>query len=132
MTALDDSTEALADHLHMASVAAAQLADARDQDAVLTVAEADRRAALLSALRDGLADLEVPCVLARNQRLVLRYNQADCGPSGLTDPVLHIFPAGGGARSATTDGSTYRLDSGEEFPASDPAAAATLISGGIA
>jgi hypothetical protein len=31
MTALDDRAEALADHLHSASVAAAQLADARDE-----------------------------------------------------------------------------------------------------
>lgn len=31
MTALDDRADALADHLHSASVAAAQIADARDE-----------------------------------------------------------------------------------------------------
>jgi len=90
-----------------------------DQDAV-------RRLLVLADLQAALADAGIQAVLARNHRLVLRYSQAPLDPSGLTNPALHIFgPAG--KRVATTDGITYRLDDGQEFPVTDPAALAAHI-----
>ncbi len=81
---------------------------------------------LLADLQAALAALGVRSVLARNHRLVLQYNVSPYRPSGLTDPTLHIFcPDGTGI--ASTDGTTYRLDIGQEYPASDPAAAASVI-----
>ncbi len=65
-------------------------------------------------------------MLARHHRLVLKYNRVPSRPSGLTDPELHIL-APDSTDIATTDGSTYRLASGMQCPAGDPAAAATLI-----
>ncbi len=70
--------------------------------------------------------LGVRSVLARNHRLVLRSNCSPCEPSGLTEPQLHIF-APDGPVIATTDGTTYRLTSGTECPAADPAAVAALM-----
>jgi hypothetical protein len=96
---------------------------------ILSEAEADRRLLLLAELQAALAGLGVGCVLARNHRLVLRYNQGPCEPSGLTDPKLHVFlPDGTGI--ATTDGTDYRLADGGRYPASDPVAAAAVIVGG--
>lgn len=95
--------------------------------AVLSDSEAGQRVMLLGELHAALDNLGVRCVLARNHRLVLRYNDPPpLLPSGPTDPTLHIF---GQASTliATTDGTVYRLDDGQEFPASDPAAAATAI-----
>jgi hypothetical protein len=59
-----------------------------------------------------------------------RLNSAgqDYSPSGLTDPSLHIF-APDATRKATTDTAVYRLDNGDEHPASDPAAVAAAICG---
>jgi hypothetical protein len=93
---------------------------------VLDESEVGRRMLLLAELRSSLAELGVRSVVARNHRLVLRYNQVPLEPSGLTNPRLHIF-CRSAARTAVTDGMSYRLDSGEEFPASDPAAAAVHL-----
>jgi hypothetical protein len=94
--------------------------------AVLTETEAASRLRLLADLKTELASLGIPSVLARNHRLVLRYNTVPCEPSGPTDPQLHILvPAG--TEIATTNGSTYALSSGRTHAATDPAAAARLI-----
>jgi hypothetical protein len=90
-----------------------------DQDAAL-------RMLVLADLQAALAGSGFRAMLARNHRLVLRYGQAPLDPSGLTNPALHIFgPAG--TRVATTDGITYRLDDGQEYPVTDPAALAAHI-----
>ena len=94
---------------------------------VLTDAEATSRTRLLADLRAELASLGIRSILARNHRLVLRYNTVPGEPSGLTDPELHIL--GASADVATTDGSTYTLASGSTHPAADPAAAARTIAG---
>jgi hypothetical protein len=89
-----------------------------------------RRLLLLAELRNALSSLGVRCVLARTQRLVLRWNSPNPGPyrpSGPTDPQLHIFTPDGTA-VATTDGTTYHLAAGQQCPADDPAGAAALIS----
>jgi hypothetical protein len=93
---------------------------------ILATAELTRRMLLLADLQDALAALGVRSVLARHHRLVLQYNRVPSGPSGMTDPQLHILTAGG-SDIATTDGTAYRLASGGQCPASDPAAAATFI-----
>jgi hypothetical protein len=100
---------------------------ASSHPAVLSDSEAGQRVMLLGELHAALDNLGVRCVLARNHRLVLRYNDPPpLLPSGPTDPTLHIFgPAG--TLVATTDGTVYRLDDGQEYPASDPAAAAAAI-----
>jgi hypothetical protein len=84
------------------------------------------RMAALKRLQAALRELDIPSVLVGRHRLVLRYNDPSCPPSGLTDPELRIFIAGRQAR-ATTDGACYRLGSRQQFPASDPAAAAAHI-----
>jgi hypothetical protein len=93
---------------------------------ILSRAEADHRMMLLAELQTSLAGLGVRSVLARHHRLVLQYNRVPSGPSGMTDPELHIF-ASAATDIATTDGSTYHLASGRQCPASDPAAAATFM-----
>jgi hypothetical protein len=98
----------------------------REEIALLAEAEVNARLGQLAALKSALSVLGVESVLARNHRLVLRYNVAPLEPSGLTDPQLHIFSADG-ARVATTDGAAFRLDQGGEFPAESAAAAAELI-----
>jgi hypothetical protein len=94
---------------------------------VLEECEATRRVLLLSELQAALAAFGVQSIRASRHRLVLRYS--DPPPlmrSGPTDPTLHVFtPAG--TRVATTDGTVYRLDDGQEYPAADPAAAAAAI-----
>lgn len=106
---------------------AARLPDStRPLSPILDEPEAARRKLLLAELQIALAQSGVQCVLAGNHRLVLRYNQVPLDPSGLTNPTLHIL-AQGWTRTATTDGTIYRLDTGEEFPASSPAAAAARI-----
>ena|ERR1700722_18652937 len=95
---------------------------------VLDQAEAGHRMLLLAELRSALANLGVRSVLARNHRLVLRYNEAPLNPSGLTNPRLHIF-CPGGTRAAVTDGISYQMDNGEGFPTSDPAAVAAQLAG---
>jgi hypothetical protein len=94
---------------------------------VLDNDEAARRTLLLSELQAALAALGVQSIRARRHRLVLRYNDPPpLMPSGPTDPTLHVFtPAG--TRVATTDGTAYRLDDGQELPAADPTAAAAAI-----
>jgi hypothetical protein len=105
-----------------------QAAQAGSCAPILSDLEADRRLLLLTELQAALSLLGVRSVLARNQRLVLRYRTAPHEPSGLTDPQLHIF-TGAGKRVATTDGEVYQLDQGGQFTARDAAAAATLICG---
>jgi hypothetical protein len=93
---------------------------------ILAESEAGRRMLLLTELQAALAECQMRSVLARNHRLVLRYNQHPCAPSGLTNPQLHIFGADW-TDTATTDGTIYRLASGPEYPAADPPAAAAAI-----
>jgi len=104
----------------------AQSAPPAPRPPILTQAEAARKMLLLAELQTSLASLGIRCVLARNHRLVLRYNCVPCESSGPTDPQLHIF-APDGTDIATTDGSTYNLVSGERYPADDPAATAAFI-----
>jgi hypothetical protein len=94
---------------------------------VLSRDEAARRLLLLADLQIALTKLGVRCVLARYHRLVLRwYSSGPFGPSGLTDPQLHIFTSAD-AVVATTDGTTFYLTTGQQCPADDPAAAAEHI-----
>jgi hypothetical protein len=95
---------------------------------ILSRVEAERRMLLLADLQSSLTGLGVHCVLARNHRIVMRNSKGPSEPSGLTDPQLHIFNPDGTC-IATTDGASYRLTSGQECPASDPAAAAAMIHG---
>ena len=94
---------------------------------ILDPHEVSQRSAVLAELRDALAERGVPCALTRNHRLVLRYNQTPCEPSGPTDPQLRILASAGPADVITTDGTTYRLAGGGEWPTSDPAAAASAL-----
>ena len=96
------------------------------REPILTEAEVARRMSLLAELQAALTAQGIRCVLARNHRLVLHYNVVPSGPSGMTDPVLHIFTPEG-TDIATTDGSSYHLARGEKCPACDPVAAAVLI-----
>jgi hypothetical protein len=102
---------------------------AASQDAapVLDDAEADSRRLLLARLQAALANLGIQSTLARKHRLVLRYTDGVAGPNGLTDPQLHVFAEDRQAK-ITTNGTIYQLDGGQELPASDPTAAATVIS----
>jgi hypothetical protein len=97
------------------------------QPPILSEAQVSRRMILLAELQAALETLGIGCVLARRHRLVLRYNDPPpLAPSGPVSPTLHIFTPGG-TRTAGTDGTTYRLDDGREFPVADAAAAATSI-----
>jgi hypothetical protein len=93
---------------------------------VLSEPEASRRVLQLSELQASLTALGVRSVLARNHRLVLRYNSESYEPSGLTDPKLHVFIAGD-TLVATTDGTTYTMADFGQYSASDPAAAAAVL-----
>jgi len=98
------------------------------RELILTDADAARRMLLLAEFQAALRTHQVHSVLARRHRLVLRSQSGGPGrPSGLTDPQLHVFTPSG-TTVATTDGITYSLASGPEYPASDPSAAAALIS----
>jgi hypothetical protein len=72
-------------------------------------------AALLRELKAELSALGIESVLARNHRLVLRYNAGPLDPSGLTDPQLHIFTAAG-KQVATTDGAVFPAGQGSGVP----------------
>jgi hypothetical protein len=156
MTVLDDRADAIADQLRNASIVTARIADARDEARpeppgiaqgrkrehgmpergqsvqttsrapILTGTEADNRRLLLAELQRALSALGVDSVLARNHRLVLRYNLAPYEPSGPTDPQLHVF-APHGQCAVTTDEAVYRLPGGRECPVADPGAAAAAI-----
>jgi hypothetical protein len=76
---------------------------------VLGTAEAQRRAGLLGTLGDALAERSVETVLVRRWSIVLRADMSG-GPSGPTNPALHIF-AGDGMEVVTTDGTEYRFAS---------------------
>jgi hypothetical protein len=83
--------------------------------------------ALLAELQAALVGLGVRSVVARNHRLVLRWNSiGPFGPSGPTDPQLHVLISAGSV-VVTVDGDSYRLDCGEDVPASDPASVARRI-----
>jgi hypothetical protein len=62
---------------------------------ILDGAEVARKLGQLAALQAALAAAGMRSVLARNHRLVLRYNESPCEPSGLTDPQLYIFAPSG-------------------------------------
>ena len=94
---------------------------------ILADQEAETRRKLLAHLRSALATLGVTSILARNHRLILRYNMSPGQPSGLIDPVLHVF-ANTGRKAVTTDGTVFRLDGEAEFPVTDVNAVARLIS----
>ena len=99
----------------------------RSQRPILADDQVARRMRLLRDLQAALARMGVHSVLARNHRLVLRwYSAGPFGPSGPTDPELHVFTPSGTA-VATTDGTAYRLASGFNYPAADPAAAAAMV-----
>lgn len=106
--------------------AQAPAAPAAPRAPILTPPEAAARMELLTELQAALTGLGVQCVLARGHRLVLRYADSPVPPSGLTNPTLHVFTPGG-TRTITTDGAAYRLSTGQELPADDPASAAALI-----
>lgn len=93
---------------------------------ILEDAEVARRKLLLAELQSALDASEIACVLAGRQRLVLRFNDPPRQPrSGPTDPSLHIL---NNARTVvTTDGSSYRLSDGHDFPISDVTAVAAVI-----
>jgi hypothetical protein len=93
---------------------------------ILDETEVTHRMLRLGELQSALSGLGIECVLARNHRLVLRYNTVPCEPSGLTNPELHIFTPRG-TTTATTDGTTYLFGDGRQLPAGNPAAAAALI-----
>jgi hypothetical protein len=89
-----------------------------DSNPILADAEVTCRMLLLAELQAELTATGTRAVLARNHRLVLRYNDAPLAPSGLTDPCLHIMlPAG--TRTATTDGTSYRTSDGTACPVTD-------------
>jgi hypothetical protein len=92
---------------------------------VLDDADAGRRKALLAGLQAALAESGTRSVLVGNHRLVLRSNDAQLhGASGRTNPALHVLDP---SNVVTTDGSSYRLRDGREFPISDRAAVADAI-----
>lgn len=92
---------------------------------IVDEAEVARRMRLLAALRETLERRQIRAVLARNHRLVLRYGEGSCGPSGLTDPELHVF---GPERKhvVTIKDNAYVLDGGRQFK-SPPATAAAIV-----
>lgn len=76
---------------------------------------------LLAELQAALPAAGLQSVVAGRHRLVLRYSeQPPHALSGETDPTLHIY--GGVPDAITTDGGSYRLRSGREFPISEPGA----------
>ncbi len=100
--------------------------NAQPRDPILSEAEVATRMRLLARLQDALRARGVSCALARRHRLVLRYNQAPVEKSGLIDPQLRAFTTGR-TDVVSTDGSVFWLVSGDEFPVSDPGAAAEFI-----
>lgn len=96
---------------------------------ILATGQAARRAAILSDLSSALEAQGVSTVLARTHRLVLGTKpHKKHGPSGSTDPQLHVF-APDGTAIITTDGTSYLARDGNTYPADDPAQAARQISG---
>ena len=94
---------------------------------ILSPDEADRRLRRLAQLQASLTGRGVRCLLARRHRLVLLSNGGGrSGPSGLTNPQLHIF-LDDGTRVATTDGTRYLLDGSQRSSGGDPLAAADHI-----
>jgi hypothetical protein len=94
---------------------------------ILDQHEVSQRSALLAILRDALDERGARSVLTRNHRLVLRYNQSPCEPSGPTDPQLRVLASAGPAQVITTDGTTYRLAGDAQWPVSDPRTAAAAL-----
>jgi hypothetical protein len=98
---------------------------AREPGPVLATAEAQRRAGLLGTLRDALAERSIETVLVTRRRIVLRADMSG-GPSGPTDPSLHIF-GGAGVEIVRTDGTQFIFASGNAYPATNPRAAAVSV-----
>ncbi len=96
---------------------------------ILHEGEVSRRMHLLAELRQALSATGVESVLARNHRLILRYSESPCAPSGLTDPTLHIL-GGGHEGIVTTNGAVYSLPGDRQCPVSHPAQAALTIAEG--
>jgi hypothetical protein len=96
---------------------------------VLDAAEVDDRKTLLCVLCDALTEAGVRCVPVSRRRLVLeKFGQkAPLPPSGLTDPELWFFITEDRMGSVRTDGTAFRLDTGQEFPVEDVSAAARAI-----
>src|SRR5258708_32667675 len=68
---------------------------------ILPDAELAGRMPLLAELQGALHALGFRCVLARNHKLVLRYNEGPYEPSGLTEPQRHIFLTDSSQRMTT-------------------------------
>ena len=96
---------------------------------VLDAAEVDNRKALLCALCDALTGVGVRCVPVSRRRLVLeKFGQkAPLRPSGLIDPELWFFITEDRMGSVRTDGTAFRLDTGQELSVGDVSAAARAI-----
>src|ERR1700678_1272881 len=85
---------------------------------VLNDAEIAKRTILLAELKAVLAEAGVSCKIAGRQRLVPRYSQpAPHAPSGQTDVEMYVLSPP--PNVITTDGASYRLRDGREFPVSD-------------
>lgn len=95
---------------------------------VLDHAVVGKRIGLLGELQAGLRQLGVQAVLARNHRIVLSSAAPNWSPSGMTDPVLHVF-ADSGTRKVTTDETSFQVEDGDAYPAADAPAAAAHIAG---
>jgi hypothetical protein len=64
-------------------------------------------------LQAFLAESRISCVLAGNQRLVLRYaEEPPHAPSGHTNPELHVLNP---SNVVTTDGTSYGSKTGVTF-----------------
>jgi hypothetical protein len=95
------------------------------RSAVLADREDCHRRTLLIMLQDALAALGVQSVLVGRRVLALHATEP-WGPSGPTDPELHLLSAAS-REIITTDGAVYRLASGHALPADDPTAAAERL-----
>src|ERR1700761_2377828 len=96
------------------------------QSLVLPDAEAVLRQRQLADVQIELHSRGVKAVQARHHRLALSGRAISYGPSGQTDPVLHVFGPSG-ARKVTTDGESFWLDGSESFPIDDVAELAAVI-----
>ena len=105
------------------------MAQPEPQDPTLRPSEVADRVGALAKLQSALAALGIRCVLARHHRLVLRSPAVSRCSSGQTDPRPHVLAADGPC-TVITDGTAYRLDTGQVLQAADPATAAALIVAG--
>lgn len=96
------------------------------REPILPEAEVARRQLQLADLRAALASAGIDSTLAGRHRLVLRYGEGRCEPSGPIDPQLHVFLTGGTV-VVTTDGTSYHLPGGVTSSTSDSAVAAAAL-----